>query len=227
MVTLLGIDMHKETTNCNELMEKTAKALTNNSLRLLFVSAKQNNIDLCIKYAVEDPHLPVTEFNILRDISQWFPHVWRVRVQMYHRALLMACPGRGREWEMSGSMFTEPLDNGSKSLKSFRKIMWDRPVISTGFAGLVHGGAQSEKIQEYGLQLTWGRMANVTPAGAPPRRQRKEEGFLETRNDVSLSHVKFQSDATYLAGLKGGSPGQRKRRQQQAAATGGASQKKK
>ncbi|KAJ7756651.1 GTP-binding protein [Mycena metata] len=45
-------DMHKDTTNCNELMEKTAKALTDDNLRLLFVSVQQNNINLCIQYAV-------------------------------------------------------------------------------------------------------------------------------------------------------------------------------
>ncbi|KAJ7211622.1 GTP-binding protein [Mycena pura] len=45
-------DMDKDMTNCNELMEKTAKALTDDNLRLLFVSVQQNNVDLCIKYAV-------------------------------------------------------------------------------------------------------------------------------------------------------------------------------
>ena len=44
--------MDKDTTNCNGLMEKTAKALTDDNLRLLFVSVQQNNVDLCIKYAV-------------------------------------------------------------------------------------------------------------------------------------------------------------------------------
>ncbi|KAJ7733650.1 GTP-binding protein, partial [Mycena metata] len=45
-------DMHKETTDCNELMEKTAEALTDDNLRLLFVSVQQNNIDLCIHHAL-------------------------------------------------------------------------------------------------------------------------------------------------------------------------------
>ncbi|KAJ7713071.1 GTP-binding protein [Mycena metata] len=45
-------DMHKDTTDCNELMEKTAEALTDDTLRLLFVSVQQNNVDLSMKYAV-------------------------------------------------------------------------------------------------------------------------------------------------------------------------------
>ncbi|KAF8135880.1 GTP-binding protein [Mycena galopus ATCC 62051] len=38
--------------NSRELMEKTANALNNDALRLLFVSVQQNNIDLCIGNAV-------------------------------------------------------------------------------------------------------------------------------------------------------------------------------
>ncbi|KAJ7235232.1 GTP-binding protein [Mycena rebaudengoi] len=45
-------DMRAEDSSCNDLMEKTAKALNDNTLRLLFVSVQQNNIDLCIYYAV-------------------------------------------------------------------------------------------------------------------------------------------------------------------------------
>ena len=36
-----------------ELIQKTATALTDDTLRLLFVSVQQNNIDLCIQFAVE------------------------------------------------------------------------------------------------------------------------------------------------------------------------------
>ncbi|KAJ7189746.1 GTP-binding protein [Mycena pura] len=46
-------DMRKETSDCNELIEKTANALTDDTLRLLFVSVQQNNINLCIRYAME------------------------------------------------------------------------------------------------------------------------------------------------------------------------------
>lgn len=45
--------MRVDTSNCNELIGKTAKALTDDTLRLLFVSVQQNNINLCIEYALE------------------------------------------------------------------------------------------------------------------------------------------------------------------------------
>ncbi|KAJ7192522.1 hypothetical protein GGX14DRAFT_380026 [Mycena pura] len=44
--------MHKEWTDCKELMERTANTLTDDTLRLLFVSVQQNNIDLCASHAV-------------------------------------------------------------------------------------------------------------------------------------------------------------------------------
>ncbi|KAJ7139166.1 hypothetical protein C8R44DRAFT_764001 [Mycena epipterygia] len=47
-------DIRAETSNCKELIEKTANALNDDTLRLLFVSVQQNNIYLCIHYAVED-----------------------------------------------------------------------------------------------------------------------------------------------------------------------------
>ncbi|KAJ7208975.1 GTP-binding protein [Mycena pura] len=46
-------DMREPTTSCNELIEKTANALTDDTLKLLFVSVQQNNIDVCIRYAVD------------------------------------------------------------------------------------------------------------------------------------------------------------------------------
>ncbi|KAJ7931842.1 hypothetical protein B0H13DRAFT_2523333, partial [Mycena leptocephala] len=45
-------DMREMTSSCNELIEKTANALNDETLKLLFVSVQQNNIDLCIRYAV-------------------------------------------------------------------------------------------------------------------------------------------------------------------------------
>jgi hypothetical protein len=44
--------MHKGDSNCAEIIEKTADALTNDTLRLLFVSVQQINIDGSIKFAV-------------------------------------------------------------------------------------------------------------------------------------------------------------------------------
>jgi hypothetical protein len=43
--------MREEISNCKKLIEKTANALDDDTLRLLFVSVQQNNIDLCIWYA--------------------------------------------------------------------------------------------------------------------------------------------------------------------------------
>jgi hypothetical protein len=44
--------MRAEESSCNELVEKTANALNSDTLKLLFVSVQQNNINLCIWYAV-------------------------------------------------------------------------------------------------------------------------------------------------------------------------------
>ncbi|KAJ7230010.1 GTP-binding protein [Mycena pura] len=46
-------DMDQESSDCNELIEKTANALTDDALRLLFVSVQQNNIDLCTYFAMK------------------------------------------------------------------------------------------------------------------------------------------------------------------------------
>jgi hypothetical protein len=45
--------MRKDAGSCGELMNKTANALDDNALRVLFVSAQQNNIDLSIEWAVK------------------------------------------------------------------------------------------------------------------------------------------------------------------------------
>ena len=44
--------MYKADANCNELIEQTAAAIDNDTLKLLFVST-QHNLGLCIKYAIE------------------------------------------------------------------------------------------------------------------------------------------------------------------------------
>ena len=45
--------MYKADANCNELIEQTAAAIDNDTLKLLFVSTQQYNLELCIKYAIE------------------------------------------------------------------------------------------------------------------------------------------------------------------------------
>ncbi|KAJ7247745.1 hypothetical protein C8J57DRAFT_1673546 [Mycena rebaudengoi] len=72
-------DMH-ENGDCEQLIAKTAGALTNDVLRLLFFSVQQNNIDLCIRYAVEqniDEHYLKLD-NLVRETLAWFPHIWVV-----------------------------------------------------------------------------------------------------------------------------------------------------
>ena len=46
-------DMDCVGAKCDELIEETAAAMTDDSLKLLFVSVQQNNLGLCIKYAVK------------------------------------------------------------------------------------------------------------------------------------------------------------------------------
>ena len=49
-------DLHKERGNHQDqvkvLIEKTASSLDDTALKLLFVSVQQNNIDLCVRYAI-------------------------------------------------------------------------------------------------------------------------------------------------------------------------------
>ena len=49
---LFVIDMRAETSSCNELIAKTANALSDDTLRLLFVSVQKNNIYLSVRYAL-------------------------------------------------------------------------------------------------------------------------------------------------------------------------------
>jgi hypothetical protein len=50
-------DLHSETSNHQDqvkvLIEKTASSLDNTALMMLFVSVQQNNIDLCVQYAIK------------------------------------------------------------------------------------------------------------------------------------------------------------------------------
>jgi hypothetical protein len=49
-------DLHRETGNHQDqvkvLIEKTASSLDDTALKMLFVSVQQNNIDLCVQYAI-------------------------------------------------------------------------------------------------------------------------------------------------------------------------------
>ena len=52
----LMADLHSETVNHQDqvkvLIEKTASSLDDAALKILFVSVQQNNIDLCVRYAI-------------------------------------------------------------------------------------------------------------------------------------------------------------------------------
>ena len=45
--------MHKPENNCPELTQETANAIDDASLHELFVSTQMNNIDLCVKSALQ------------------------------------------------------------------------------------------------------------------------------------------------------------------------------
>ena len=49
-------DLHSETGNHQDqvkvLIEKTASSFDDTALKMLFVSVQQNNIDICVRYAI-------------------------------------------------------------------------------------------------------------------------------------------------------------------------------
>ncbi|KAJ7033919.1 hypothetical protein C8F04DRAFT_605349 [Mycena alexandri] len=45
-------DLRKDDADCTELVQRTAKALTSDAVRLLFVSSQQHSLDVCIQHAV-------------------------------------------------------------------------------------------------------------------------------------------------------------------------------
>ncbi|KAJ7124157.1 hypothetical protein C8R44DRAFT_783079 [Mycena epipterygia] len=68
----------QENGDCGQLITKTAGALTDDVLRLLFVSVQQNNINLSISNALDytmriNDHKPD---GIVRNTLGWFPHIW-------------------------------------------------------------------------------------------------------------------------------------------------------
>jgi len=49
--------MHNSNEGCNTLLETTARALNKEALQLLFVTAQERSIALCIRYAIQDGNL--------------------------------------------------------------------------------------------------------------------------------------------------------------------------
>ncbi|KAJ7784761.1 hypothetical protein B0H16DRAFT_1658200 [Mycena metata] len=70
-------DVQKDETDCSELINITADAITNEGLKLLFVSVQQNNIACCVRYVIwkDLNRRPEKGFRSSR-ILVWFPHVW-------------------------------------------------------------------------------------------------------------------------------------------------------
>jgi hypothetical protein len=59
-------DLHSETGNHQDqvkvLIEKTATSLDDTALKLLFVSVQQNNIDLCVRYAINSYYVMINSY---------------------------------------------------------------------------------------------------------------------------------------------------------------------
>ena len=53
LFAVVHIDMREKASDCKELIDKTANALNNDILKLLFVSVQRNNIDACIRFSVQ------------------------------------------------------------------------------------------------------------------------------------------------------------------------------
>jgi GTP-binding protein EngB required for normal cell division len=78
-------NMDKDDADCWPLIERTAEALDDQVVEQLFVSTTQNNLELCMKYAVEKtlPGLcdsanitaPEGQEQIIGKLGAWFPHV--------------------------------------------------------------------------------------------------------------------------------------------------------
>ncbi|KAF7985531.1 hypothetical protein HWV62_3765 [Athelia sp. TMB] len=45
-------DMQKASSTCADLIEKTADAISDDTLKLLFLSVQQNNVDICVRWAL-------------------------------------------------------------------------------------------------------------------------------------------------------------------------------
>ncbi|KAF8800038.1 hypothetical protein BYT27DRAFT_7200510 [Phlegmacium glaucopus] len=80
-------DMNKPGADCRQLADTVAAVLNNTNLKRLFVSTQRNNLELCIKYALESELIPKifktghqeqpialipTVFQT--DMAVWFPH---------------------------------------------------------------------------------------------------------------------------------------------------------
>ena len=73
-------DLHSERGNHQEqvkvLIEKTASSLDNTALKILFVSVQQNNMDLCVQYAINAYVMFSLFVTFDNDLFQLGQHHW-------------------------------------------------------------------------------------------------------------------------------------------------------
>jgi GTP-binding protein EngB required for normal cell division len=80
-------NMHKSTTECNQLLTTTAKTLDGKTLKLLLLSAQRNNVEFCIEQVVKEVIIPHAQMvleqqlfsreqqkSLLHDVMSCFPH---------------------------------------------------------------------------------------------------------------------------------------------------------
>jgi len=81
--------MHKSGADCNDLIEKTAAALSSEELQQLFLSTQQTNIEICLKYGIQKIAL-LTDLDLstyhteargdwtcfIALVLKYFPNVW-------------------------------------------------------------------------------------------------------------------------------------------------------
>ncbi|KAF7983447.1 hypothetical protein HWV62_21716 [Athelia sp. TMB] len=75
-------DMHRPNSTCAELIEETANAITDDALRILFLSVQQSNVDLCVRCALGYIRTHSLLSQIVEIGLSAFPHVWRVSLQL-------------------------------------------------------------------------------------------------------------------------------------------------
>ncbi|KAG8855108.1 hypothetical protein FRB91_002631 [Serendipita sp. 411] len=99
-------NMNKEGYDCGDLVEQTAAALDDETLRQLFVSTQRNNLEVCIRYALESalgtieqgigkPIKIVSEDNfkeMIRIILRWFPQYSLVGEQPVSITIIVTNP---------------------------------------------------------------------------------------------------------------------------------------
>ncbi|KAF8701722.1 hypothetical protein AX14_000322, partial [Amanita brunnescens Koide BX004] len=73
-------DMDLPENNCAELTQKTANAIDDDSIQQLFVSTQMNNLDLCVKSALQhvlkSPAGSWTWDDVVTIVFSKFPHFW-------------------------------------------------------------------------------------------------------------------------------------------------------